>query len=192
MKLNARHVTILILLAIASVLFGLAYNGIAGAIERRRYPQPERYRDAIVSAASESGVPEAILWALARTESGFDSSLQSADGGIGLLRITPERFSDIAGRLLDGESDDPARLYDPLTNLRAGSALLSDLYDRYGDWKTVYAAWHAGTDRVDEWLADSRNTGTRGELKSIPDPGTASFAATAQKAAERYAALYYK
>lgn len=189
MKLNSRHVTILVLLIVASVLFGFAYNGIATAVEHRNYPRPEQYREAVTANAEAFGIPEAVLWALIREESGFNSA-KNAAGRIGLLQISPEQFSDVVARLLPEESDDPARLYDPQINLRAGSALLSDLYDRYGGWKTVFAAWYSGVEETDLWLADSQNLDAKGNLKSIPDKKAAAFVASVEKARDRYTALY--
>ena len=45
MKFNARSALILLLILALSVGFGFAYDGIATALERNKYPLNERYAD---------------------------------------------------------------------------------------------------------------------------------------------------
>ena len=82
-------------------------------------------------------------------------------------------------------------LYDPKTNLRVGGAYLSYLYERYGNWSTVYAAYAAGTQPVDEWLRDEDHVSATGELKKLPS-STASYIKRLTKAATLYQKLYYR
>ena len=86
---------------------------------------------------------------------------------------------------------DAGMLYDPATNLRAGAALLSELYRRYGVWETVYAAYFAGEAQVDLWLADPELVNEQGRLQSIPDKATAKYVKQTVKATELYEKLYY-
>lgn len=191
MKFNLRSVLILLLILALSVGFGFAYDGIATAAERNRYPINERYADEIRAQAEQFGIPEAILWATVCTESGFAGDLVGADGGIGLMQLTPELFAMIQTELLD-ESPEPAgRLYDPQKNLQCGTAYLSHLYQRYGVWETVFAAYHIGTDAVDGWLRDPECVSEVGTLKKIPDADTARFVQKLTEAHTLYTKLYF-
>ena len=82
-------------------------------------------------------------------------------------------------------------LYDPATNLRAGTAWLSELYGRYGVWETVYAAYYAGTDTVDMWLKNPDLVSEQGRLQNVPDKAAEEYIEETAKSAELYQKLYY-
>lgn len=191
MKLNARSFAIIAALLALSIGFGFAFDGIATAIEKKQYPLTERYADEIRDVAEQYGIPEVVLWAIVRTESGFTSNLEGKDGGIGLMQLTPDEFAMIQTDILQKEPEDAGLLYDPAKNLASGAAYLSFLYQRYGVWETVFAAFDAGTDEVDAWLADPECVGELGTLENIPDAKTARFVRDVTKARELYAKLYF-
>lgn len=191
MRFNSRKLLIFVLIVLLSVGFGFAYDAIAGAIERRSYPQPEEYADLIAGYASEFGVPEAVIWATVRNESDFVSSAVNGSA-IGLMQITPELLDEVCREVLGEPTPDTGMLYDPATNLRVGTAYLSSLYQKYGMWDSVYAAWSAGTEAADAWLADPDCLNEQGRLTKIPDKSAASFVSKMRKSAEMYAELYYE
>lgn len=192
MKITSRRLIALLLLVLLSVGFGFAFDGIATAIEKHKYARPAAYRDLIASAAAEAGIPEAAVYSIIRMESGFDGGGQNADGGIGLFRLTPERFRAIFSDILHEDTPEDGMLYDPATNLRAGCALLSELYGRYGMWEPVFAAWRAGTDAVDNWVLDPNCLNKQGKLTKIPDSAAAKFVSGAVKGQKMYTKLYFQ
>ncbi|MBQ9796166.1 MAG: lytic transglycosylase domain-containing protein [Clostridia bacterium] len=191
MKFNARSALILLLILALSVGFGFAYDGIATALERNKYPLNERYADDIRAAAEAYGIPEAIVWATVCTESGFSGDLVGEDGGIGLMQLTPDTFSMIQTKLLGESAEEAGRLYEPQKNLQCGAAYLSYLYQRYGVWETVFAAYHAGTDAVDAWLQDPECVSEMGTLVKIPDAATARYVKALAEAHSLYTTLYF-
>ena len=191
MKLNARSFAIIAAILVLSIGFGFAFDGIATAIEKSQYPLYERYIDDIRKVSTEYGIPEVILWATVCTESGFASNLEGKDGGIGLMQLTPREFAMIQTEILKEAPEDAGRLYDPEKNLACGAAYLSYLYQRYGVWETVFAAFDAGTEAVDAWLANPEYVSELGTLTSIPDPSTARFVKEVTKAREIYIKLYF-
>lgn len=192
MKLTSRRIAVFFLLILLSVGFGFAFDGIATAIEKSKYPRPKAYRSAIAAAAEEAGIPEAAALAVVRAESGFDGAGRNADGGTGLFRLTYERFSAIYTDILREPVPDAGMLYDPATNLRAGCAYLSSLYARYGMWEPVFAAWRAGTEKVDAWVLDANCLNKQGKLTKIPDSAAAKFTTGAVAALKMYTKLYYQ
>ncbi len=192
MKLTSRHIAAFFLLILLSVGFGFAFDGIATAIEKSKYPRPKAYLNAIAAAAEEAGIPEAAALAVVRAESGFDGAGRDADGGTGLFRLTYERFSMIYTDILREPVPDAGMLYDPATNLRAGCAYLSSLYARYGMWEPVFAAWRAGTEKVDAWVLDAECLNKQGKLTKIPDSAAAKFTTGAVAALKMYTKLYYQ
>ncbi len=191
MKFNARSFAIIAAILVLSIGFGFAFDGVATAIEKKQYPLTERYSDDIREVAQEYGIPEVILWATVRTQSGFASNLEGKDGGIGLMQLTPTEFAMIQTDILKEAPEDAGRLYDPEKNLECGAAYLSYLYQRYGVWETVFAAFDAGTEAVDAWLSNPEYVNEVGTLENIPDPATARFVKDAMKARELYIKLYF-
>lgn len=191
MKLTAQRLLIFFLIILLSAGFGFAYDAIADTAERRSYPQVEGYTEVIAACSAEFGIPEAVIWATVRTESNFVSSAVTEDA-IGLMQLTPDQLTFICREILHEEPPDTGMLYDPKTNLRIGCAWLSALYQRYGMWESVYAAWYAGTDAADAWLANPDCLNGQGRLTRIPDSKTAAFVSRMKKAADMYAKLYYE
>ena len=191
MKFNARSLAIIAGILVLSIGFGFAFDGIATAIEKSQYPLSPRYAEDVRKVAEEYGIPEVIIWATVCTESGFASNLEGKDGGIGLMQLTPEQFAMIQTEILKEAPEDAGRLYDPEKNLACGAAYLSYLYQRYGVWETVFAAFDAGTEAVDAWLANPEYVSELGTLTSIPDPSTARFVKEVTQAREIYIKLYF-
>lgn len=191
MKLNARSLAIIAAILALSIGFGFAFDGIATAIEKNQYPLSPRYANDIREVAAKYGIPEVILWATVRTESGFASNLEGKDGGIGLMQLTPAEFAMIQTEILGEAPEDAGRLYDPQKNLTCGAAYLSYLYERYGVWETVFAAFDAGTEAVDAWLSNPEYASEFGTLASIPNAKTARYVRDMEKARELYIKLYF-
>lgn len=188
--LNFKRIGLFLLILAASILFGILYDAAATSREKKNYPIDDRYKSYVADAAEEFGIPEPVLWAFCREESNFDSALLSKNGEIGLMQITPERLSFVSTKILE-TSYETGILYDPKTNLRVGGAYVSYLYERYGNWSTVYAAYVAGTKPVDEWLRDEEHVSSTGELKKLPS-STASYIKRLTKATTLYQKLYYR
>ena len=191
MKLNARSLAIIAAILTLSIGFGFAFDGIATAIEKNQYPLSPRYANDIREVAAKYGIPEVILWATVRTESGFASNLEGKDGGIGLMQLTPAEFAMIQTEILGEAPEDAGRLYDPQKNLTCGAAYLSHLSERYGVWETVFAAFDAGTEAVDAWLSNPEYASEFGTLASIPNAKTARYVRDVEKARELYIKLYF-
>ena len=191
MKFNARSFGIIAAILVLSIGFGFAFDGVATAIEKKQYPLSPRYTEDIQTVAAEYGIPEVVIWATVRTASGFVAGLEGEDGSIGLMQLTPEEFAMIQTDILGKTSEDAGLLYDPQKNLQCGAAYLSYLYERYGVWETVFAAFDAGTSAVDAWLANPEYVTELGTLKNIPNKNTARFVRDVEKARELYTKLYF-
>ena len=191
MNLTLRRVLIFILLVALSVGVGFSYDAIATAVEKKQHPMPSRYAPLIEEQAKEFGVPAAIIWAVVRCESDFASDAVAEDGAVGLMQITPQQMEQVYSEIFCESIPDQGILYDPKTNLRIGTARLSQLYQTYGVWDTVYVAWYVGTETVDGWLLDDEITNEQGQLANIPHKATAKFVTSVKKSAKMYTELYY-
>ena len=191
MRRNAKRLPVpaaLALILVIAVLGGFLFDCICTAIERQTHPR--KYAEYVVVYAEAYNVPEDVIYAVIRTESHFDSAAVSRAGAVGLMQLMPETFLWLTNDML-GEHLSEAVLYDPETNIRYGTYLLSRLYTRYGDWETAAAAYNAGSGAVDEWLKDPSYTDQYGFLNRIPYKETASYVKKFSAARKTYQRLYY-
>ncbi|BBL69978.1 lytic transglycosylase [Methylogaea oryzae] len=97
------------------------------------------YAPVIDAVASKYGLDPALLHAVIRAESGYNSRAVSPKGAVGLMQLMP----DTASRY--GVSD----RHDPNANIEGGARYLRDLIGMFGaNLKLVVAAYNAGENAV--------------------------------------------
>ncbi len=102
-----------------------------------------RYRDRIVRALKDAGLPEELSW-LPLIESGFKTHALSRSRALGLWQFIPStgyKFGLHRDKFID-ERMDPAKA------TRAAIDYLKELHSMFGDWSTVLAAYNCGEGRV--------------------------------------------
>ena len=144
---------------------------------------PRRFQEQVAASAAEYGLDENLVYAVIRTESGFDEDAVSAANAKGLMQLM-----DVTGEWVcwrKGEEFDKSRIFEPDYNIDLGCFLLSYLLDRYnGDAALAAAAYNAGAGKVDEWLKDPKYYD--GKELSIPYPETKSYVKKVLDAYEKY------
>ncbi len=116
-----------------------------------RFPVPQ------LRPAGGFRIDPALLYALTRLESNFDSTAVSPAGAHGLMQIMPATAHYIMG---DGFGSE--RLREPRTNLAVGQryvAFLSKQDSIDGDLMRVLASYNAGPNAVSRWAADQHDHG---------------------------------
>lgn len=102
-------------------------------------PASETIASLVARYAEQYALDPALLQAIIKVESNFNSDAVSSKGAIGLMQLMP--LTAAAFHVLDP--------FDPNDNIRAGAALLRGLLDRFGgDLSLALAAYHAGEARV--------------------------------------------
>jgi soluble lytic murein transglycosylase len=144
--------------AVAALTLVAALAGTAFYVEetkpgwygKLRYPLS--YEHVIVGHAENYDLDAALLAAVIYRESKFDPEARSQSGAIGLMQLLPDTAKGIA--LNTGGSRFRVRdLYDPEINVRYGAFYLRRLLRKYGDERLALAAYNAGQQNVDDWLA---------------------------------------
>jgi len=125
-------------------------------VERIRYPL--HYKAIVRGHARNYHLNPALLAAVIEVESKFRADAKSSSGAIGLMQILPSTAHGIAVHT-GGSSFRTEDLYNPEINVRYGAWYLRHLLDKYDDERTALAAYNAGQDNVDRWLA--RGSGIR-------------------------------
>ncbi len=93
------------------------------------------YSREIAEASARYGVPERLIWAVIRVESGFDPRAVSSKGARGLMQLMPETAT------LLGVRDS----FNPRENIHAGTRHLRGMMDRFHyDLPMAIAAYNAG------------------------------------------------
>ncbi len=181
-----RSAVVIVILA-TSICIGFLVEGALTLLDEKNYPQ--EYAEYVSEYSARYGVPEYIVYAVIKTESGFDSSLLSSSGAIGLMQIMPETFELLTD--LTGEAHETGMLYDPETNIKYGTYYLSYLYGIYERWGNVYAAYIVGVDIVNSWLENAEYSTDGVNLTYIPYDETRELVSELEDAAEMYEKLYY-
>ena len=175
-------IPLLLLLALGA---GVFLDKSVYKTESRLYPR--KYIALVEDASARTGVPESVIYAVIRTESNFKEDAVSWANAMGLMQLTYDTYDWVYFRR--GQTADHDTILIPSYNIDAGCALLEWLWNRYGDWELVYAAYNAGFGRVDKWLSDPGIT-ENGKLVHIPINETETYVKYVKAAEEAYRTLY--
>lgn len=95
----------------------------------------------------------ALVYAITRQESNFETTAVSRSNARGLMQLLPATARDVARR--QGVPHQLSQLInDPEHNLRLGSAYIQERLERFGGVMVFAAAgYNAGSGRMDQWLA---------------------------------------
>nr|WP_232372385.1 lytic transglycosylase domain-containing protein [Acuticoccus mangrovi] len=98
------------------------------------------------------GLDRALVYAIARQESLFNSGAVSPAGALGLMQVMPQTAAAMAREL--GISHSTGRLTsDPAHNATIGAAYLAKRLGQFdGSYILTFAAYNAGAGRVSEWI----------------------------------------
>jgi soluble lytic murein transglycosylase-like protein len=113
---------------------------VAYAVPARESQRPASsdyglYSREIAEASARYGVPERLIWAVIRVESGFDARAVSPKGARGLMQLMPETAAILGVR----------DMFNPRENIHAGTRHLRGMMDRFHyDLPMAIAAYNAG------------------------------------------------
>lgn len=99
------------------------------------------YHSMVVNASLRHGVPPSLIHAVIQKESGYNPKARSRKNARGLMQVTPgtARFVGVANA---------HSLYDPQTNIHAGTAYLKYLMRTHTTFDEVLAAYNSGPGNV--------------------------------------------
>lgn len=179
-------------LACAAVLLAVAAlfaRDAVAALDRMAYPR--KYSQLVDYYADKYALDENMVYAVIRTESGFDPQAESEVGALGLMQITEETFSWIKSKIAPNESLTFQSLRDPETNIRFGVYLLAYCLDRYGgDLATAAAAYHSGIGLVDGLLEQEEYSADGIVLHTFPYEQMGHYVRKIRQSYAKYSALY--
>lgn len=139
----------------ARLAIGFGMPDMAVAIARRAGIEGVMLPDTgwPMAANVPPGIQPALTLGLIRQESSFDTAVISESGARGLMQLMPATAGTLA-RQLGMAPSVPALVNDPAFNIRLGTAYLQQMLDEFGGAVPLaVAAYNAGPNRVQQWLA---------------------------------------
>ncbi len=183
MRKGRRFIVLFVCVLAAGAIFG---PPLTGWVLKLLYPRP--YEELVRREAAEFSLEEDLLYAVMKTESGFDADAVSRAGACGLMQLTPDTFQWMLGQSPpENGGQDP---FDPGDNLHCAAALLRKLLDHYGSLDVALAAYNAGMGSVSGWLSEEAYSKDGRNLHAIPYPETEAYVKKVKHALWMYGKLY--
>jgi peptidoglycan lytic transglycosylase len=150
------------------------------------YPRP--YPDVVHAAEVEWKLPDGLVYAVMRQESGFQPRVVSPANAVGLMQLIPPTAESAARELkLDFE---PSGLASPAMNIRLGSFYLSKVLGTFGgNVVLAAAAYNAGPNAVSRWLESGEGLPLDVFVARIPYRETRGYVSRVVGNLARYAYL---
>lgn len=156
----------------------------------RDYFYPKKYTRYVIEYSSQNNIDENFVYAVIRTESGFDENAVSDVGARGLMQLMDTAFEWVQFRISEDRDVTYDDMFDPQYNIEYGSFMLGFLYERYDSYELAAAAYHSGMTRVDNWLKDGTIDAKAPDIDDIPSDVTRHYIKKVMKAYNAYKNLY--
>lgn len=116
---------------------------------RWRLVYPQNYYKQVKKYANENGNNEALMMAILREESSFNSQAQSGVGAIGLMQLMPQTAQEIASK--NNLAFETLYLLNPDINIKLGNMYYSILKKELKNETMAIAAYNGGIGSVSNW-----------------------------------------
>ena len=154
-----------------------------------RLVYPVLVREKLIESSKENGLDPILVASLIRQESNFNPLATSPVGARGLMQVMPPVGRSIArSKGISGYTDES--LYDPVINIRLGTAHLSSLFRRTSNLERVLAAYNAGESRVARWIQKKGASDPEVFTERIPFVETRDYVRSVVRNRAFYSTLY--
>lgn len=165
---SAALAVLAVMIAIAAFACFIHYKK-KGYIGPQEFTYPTSYEEYVIKYSREYGVEPELVYAVIKTESGFDENAVSNVGARGLMQLMEDAYSWVKYRLGDESEYNFDVMFDPDTNIRYGTYYLSFLLDKYdGSVELTAAAYHCGMGLVDSWIENGTIDPESFDVDDIP------------------------
>ena len=149
-KRKNRGTVFLLVLIILSVIAFALYKSVPAFLKKNVYPK--KYSEYVERYSEEYDIDENFIYAVIKTESGFDPDARSNVGAVGLMQLMPIAFKEVSNNIEDNKGLKYSDMYEPEYNIMYGTWYLDYLYKQFGSYELTIAAYHAGMTEVRDWL----------------------------------------
>jgi len=150
---------------------------------------PKAYWVDLKKFSTENGLDPYLVASLIRQESEFNPNAISRANAVGLMQLLPTTGKKVAkeAKLYHFNA---SQLYTPAVNLQLGTRYFKSMVDKFGSFEYALAAYNAGSDRVEDWLAQGKYRDPQEFVESIPFTETREYVQAILRNANVYKQLY--
>ena len=158
---------------------------------RWRLVYPQNYYKQVKKFADEAKNNDALMMAIIREESSFNSQAQSGVGAIGLMQLMPTTAREVGQKY--GITFNNSYLFNPELNLRLGNLYYSSI-NKMLDGKDVsaIAAYNGGIGSVTRWKSNLKYDDTDEFVTQIPYDETRNYVVKVFRSYWNYSRIYQK
>lgn len=136
---------------------------------------PQAYGSLVGVYAKKRNLPKSLILAIIRQESAFNPTVRSWADAFGLMQMIPEAATRLSQRFQIPYRD-YNDLCDPEVNIAMGTALVSELSDKYlKRFIPIVASYNASEDAVQTWLRDRFNGDYHEFIELVPYEETRNY-----------------
>lgn len=162
---------------------------------REHQPKENSFDPIIAKVARETGVDPFLIRAIIWRESRFDPLTHGSADEHGLMQVTPDvgQMWAKAGKIEGFEVD---KLYDPTTNIRAGTWYLSRAIKRWSQTDDpvtfALAEYNAGRSNALKWVDPAAPLNHSAFLQRITFPSTRKYIQVVEAKRDQYRVVFAK
>ena len=150
---------------------------------------PKPYWADLKRYSTDNGLDPYLVASLIRQESEFNPNAISRANAVGLMQLLPVTGKKVA-KEVKLHHFSPSQLYTPTVNLQLGTRYFKSMVDKFGSFEYALAAYNAGSDRVEDWLAQGKYRDPQEFVESIPFTETREYVQAILRNANVYKQLY--
>jgi soluble lytic murein transglycosylase len=141
-------------------------------------------------SSSANGLDPYLVASLIRQESEFNPNAVSRANAVGLMQLLP-KTGKVVAKEVKLKRYSASQLYTPAVNLELGTHYFRGMVDKFGgSFEYALAAYNAGSERVDDWLAQGKYRDPQEFVESIPFTETREYVQAIMRNANVYKQLY--
>jgi soluble lytic murein transglycosylase len=150
---------------------------------------PKAYWGDLKRFSEENALDPYLVASLIRQESEFNPNAISHANAVGLMQLLPGTGKKVA-KDVKLRHFSASQLYTPAVNLQLGTRYFKSMVDKFGSFEYALAAYNAGSDRVEDWLAEGKYRDPQEFVESIPFTETREYVQAILRNANVYKQLY--
>jgi soluble lytic murein transglycosylase len=150
---------------------------------------PKPYWSDLKRSSAANGLDPYLVASLIRQESEFNPNAVSRANAVGLMQLLP-KTGKLVAKEVKLKRYNASQLYTPAVNMELGTRYFKGMVDKFGSFEYALAAYNAGSDRVDEWLAQGKYRDAQEFVESIPFTETREYVQAIMRNASVYKQLY--
>jgi len=150
---------------------------------------PKAYWDDLKRFSTQNELDPYLVASLIRQESEFNPNAISHANAVGLMQLLPVTGKKVA-KDVKLHHFNASQLYTPAVNLQLGTRYFKTMVDKFGSFEYALAAYNAGSDRVEDWLAQGKYRDPQEFVESIPFTETREYVQAILRNANVYKQLY--